>query len=97
MSCSNADEDPGLLPTKKEKARAPQAATKPKGAAAKSKGAAKDTKAWAATAQELLMQTDFGGGWTALVDVWWKREKRVGFEGTVSNAVDLSSTSPRIW
>ncbi|KAJ7781685.1 hypothetical protein B0H14DRAFT_2631032 [Mycena olivaceomarginata] len=72
---SNADEDPGPPPTQKEKARAPQAA-------AKSKGAAKDTKAWAATAQELLMQTDFGGGWTALVGVWWKREKRVGFEGT---------------
>ncbi|KAJ7841069.1 hypothetical protein B0H14DRAFT_2587086 [Mycena olivaceomarginata] len=40
-------------------------------------------KGWAVTAKELLMKKDFGGGWPALVGVWWKREEKVGFKGTV--------------
>jgi hypothetical protein len=86
---SDADESPAP-PVKQKpagKARKPQMSKS--GAVAKSKAAGKEknAKAWVVTAKELLMKKDFGGGWPALVGVWWKREEKVGFEGTVSNAV----------
>ncbi|KAJ7695248.1 hypothetical protein B0H14DRAFT_2238030, partial [Mycena olivaceomarginata] len=78
---SDADESPAPPAKQKPagKAREPKS-----GAVAKSKAAGKekDAKAWAVTAKELLMKKDFGGGWPALVGVWWKREEKVGFEGT---------------
>ncbi|KAJ7662940.1 hypothetical protein B0H14DRAFT_2280556, partial [Mycena olivaceomarginata] len=41
-------------------------------------------KAWANTAQLWLAKEDLGTGWAGLLGVWWKREERAGFEGTVT-------------
>ncbi|KAJ7898152.1 hypothetical protein B0H14DRAFT_2265486, partial [Mycena olivaceomarginata] len=37
---------------------------------------------WAATSKTFLVNTDFGEGWVALVDAWYTREEKAGFEGT---------------
>jgi hypothetical protein len=35
------------------------------------------------------MNADLGSGWEVLVGVWWVREERAGFEGTVNNVSAL--------
>jgi hypothetical protein len=71
-----------------------KAAAKPKAPAkARRKGGAA-SKAWANTAQLWLAKEDLGTGWAGLLGVWWKREERAGFEGTVSTVVVLLSMLP---
>jgi hypothetical protein len=83
-----ADQTPAPGP---EKTKAKKAPAKPKKApAGRGGGASAASKAWADTAQLLLAKDDFGAEWASLLGVWWKREERAGFEGTVSNAVDVA-------
>ncbi|KAJ7446047.1 hypothetical protein B0H11DRAFT_1676964, partial [Mycena galericulata] len=38
-------------------------------------------KAWSTKARSTLTNSDFGGAWTVLVEAWWAREEKNGFEG----------------
>jgi hypothetical protein len=81
---SESEDEPEQMPApgpEKTKAKAPAKAGRKGGAA---------SKAWADTAQLLLAKDNFSAEWAGLLGVWWKREERAGFEGTVSNAVDTA-------
>ncbi|KAJ7797029.1 hypothetical protein B0H14DRAFT_2619395 [Mycena olivaceomarginata] len=66
---SGSDDPDGLVP---EIAKA----TRP----AKAKQAVAGKEGWAATSKTFLVNTDFGEGWVALVDAWYTREEKAGFE-----------------
>jgi hypothetical protein len=78
----DSDDAPDEPPVEKPKKPVPEAKQVQKGPSGR-EGA---TPKWAETAQRFLTSTELGSEWAALLVLWYGREKRAGFEGTVSTA-----------
>ncbi|KAF7375728.1 hypothetical protein MSAN_00462300 [Mycena sanguinolenta] len=79
-SGSEEEEEP-----EKAEVERPHVPAKRKETSARTAKSGQASSAWATTADATLRSKEYGGKWTALLSLWWKREETAGFAGTTKS------------